>query len=110
MPGGTNRSYGIQVGRLAGLPRDVIERAKELLKSLEEAKSHQSSPPKAPTQSPPSELSHFQMSLFGGPPEPSPVLEALDDIHPDTLSPLEAIQTLYALKKLRDKDEKKNTN
>src|SRR5439155_13755324 len=41
VPGGTNRSYGIQVGRLAGLPREVLARAKEVLADLERgASSH----------------------------------------------------------------------
>jgi DNA mismatch repair protein MutS len=37
LPGGTDKSYGIQVGRLAGVPRPVVDRAKEILRILEEA-------------------------------------------------------------------------
>ena len=46
LPGGTDKSYGIQVARLAGLPKDVIERAKEVLANLEEAELSAEGKPK----------------------------------------------------------------
>jgi len=46
LPGGTDKSYGIQVGRLAGLPKTVIQRAKEVLANLEEAEISADGKPK----------------------------------------------------------------
>ena len=46
LPGGTDKSYGIQVARLAGLPKEVIERAKEVLANLEEAELSAEGKPK----------------------------------------------------------------
>jgi len=46
LPGGTDKSYGIQVGRLAGLPKEVVERAKEVLANLEEAELSAEGKPK----------------------------------------------------------------
>ena len=106
MPGGTNRSYGVQVGRLAGLPKPVIERAKAILKDLEALRDGGSS---SDAKSAPGKVMQptSQLSLFGGSPNrPSAVEDALREIHPDTLSPLEAIQALYTLKEvLRESEE-----
>jgi len=87
--GGTNRSYGIHVAQLAGLPRDVINRAYEILSDLE---AH------APTAS--VEPSHLkpaqQIALF---PETSPVIEELQSLDVTTMTPLEAINKLYEWKR-----------
>jgi len=87
--GGTNRSYGIHVAQLAGLPRDVINRAYEILSDLEEH---------APTAS--VEPSHLkpaqQIALF---PETSPVIEELQSLEVTTMTPLEAINKLYEWKR-----------
>lgn len=98
--GGASRSYGIQCARLAGMPKEVIERAKSLLVVLER---HAAS---APTP---------QLSLFGGgaavsnaastpsapaPAAPDPLREALHAIEPDQLSPREALAALYRLQEL----------
>jgi DNA mismatch repair protein MutS len=98
--GGASRSYGIQCARLAGMPKDVIARAKTLLAELE---SHAL---KHPTP---------QLSLFGKAPEvlsssqedPSvgdPVRAALLSLDPDTLSPREAHSMLYDLVRLSKED------
>ena len=85
MPGGADRSYGIHVAQLAGLPRDVIIRANEVLGDLEKH---------APTASvEPARLSSGQqMALF---PEASPILQELDQLDITAMTPLEAINKLY---------------
>ncbi len=84
-PGGADRSYGIHVARLAGLPRDVLSRAREILKELE---AH------APATSvTPSHLrAHQQAALF---PETSPILEELQGLDVTKMTPLEAINKLF---------------
>lgn len=88
VPGGADRSYGIHVAQLAGLPRDVIVRADEILKDLERH---------APTAAvEPSRLSKGQqIALF---PEASPFLEELGGLDVDALTPLQAINKLYEWK------------
>ncbi|MBK9053807.1 MAG: DNA mismatch repair protein MutS [Chloroflexi bacterium] len=87
--GGADRSYGIHVAQLAGLPRDVTNRAHELLKELERH---------APTASvQPSHLKGVQqIALF---PESSPILQELDKLDITTMTPLEAINKLYEWKR-----------
>ncbi|HEX6385197.1 MAG TPA: DNA mismatch repair protein MutS, partial [Anaerolineae bacterium] len=89
VPGGADRSYGIHVAQLAGLPRDVINRSREILKELEQH---------APTAAvEPSQLnSGQQMVLF---PEASPILEELEKLDVNAMSPLEAINKLYEWKR-----------
>jgi DNA mismatch repair protein MutS len=85
VPGSSDRSYGIHVAQLAGLPRDVINRANEILQDLEKH---------APTAA--VEPSHLkpaqQIALF---PETSPVIEELQDLDVTAMTPLEAINKLY---------------
>ncbi len=85
VPGGADRSYGIHVAQLAGLPRDVVNRANEILRELE---AH------APTTAvEPSRLNTAQqMALF---PETSPILEELKELDINSMSPLEAMTKLY---------------
>ncbi|MDX1415974.1 MAG: hypothetical protein R3293_17390, partial [Candidatus Promineifilaceae bacterium] len=85
VPGGADRSYGIHVAKLAGLPRDVIIRANEILADLEKH---------APTTSvEPGRLnSGQQMALF---PEASPILQELEKLDVTAMTPLEAINKLY---------------
>jgi DNA mismatch repair protein MutS len=66
VPGGADKSYGIQVARLAGLPPGVIERAKEILANLEEGELAESGQPKIARRRPRREaaVSSLQMSLF----------------------------------------------
>ena len=87
--GPANQSYGLQVAQLAGVPREVVLRAREKLRELES-----SSAARADNDSP----SH-QIGLFEAPP-PHPLLEALAAIDPDRLSPREALQHLYRLREL----------
>jgi DNA mismatch repair protein MutS len=68
LPGGTDKSYGIQVARLAGLPKEIISRAKEVLNNLEEAElSAEGKPKLAKTKRKPKVKESLpQMYLFGG--------------------------------------------
>ena len=88
-PGPASRSYGIQVARLAGMPSSVLNHAKHALAALETDAQN----------------TRAQVDLFAEPPEaidtgPSPLQAKLSQIDPDTLSPREALDALYALKKL----------
>jgi DNA mismatch repair protein MutS len=83
-PGGTDRSYGIQVARLAGLPPVVIERAKAILAEL-------SSEP-APEPSAPAAAEPAQLTLF--PAAPDPILKELAALEVGTLTPLAALNLL----------------
>ncbi len=89
VPGGVDKSYGIHVAQLAGLPRSVLHRAREVLDELE-TNGRQGKPAKRsrePVQ---------QMPLFGG---KSAVEEELKGLDLDGLTPLEALNKLYELKK-----------
>jgi DNA mismatch repair protein MutS len=86
-PGGADRSYGIHVGRLAGLPALVVARAGEVLKLLE-AGHHVAH---LPAPRPPDAA---QLGLFAGGEPPDPLLAELDGLDVNALSPLEALNRL----------------
>jgi DNA mismatch repair protein MutS len=87
VPGGVDKSYGIHVAQLAGLPRPVLKRAREVLAELEsQGREGKAGPIKEPA---------VQMSLFGG---DSRVEAELKKIDLDGLTPLEALKKLYKLK------------
>ena len=91
--GPANRSFGLQVAALAGLPKPVIAQARVYLDALEQRpQSAGTHAIKAPAASP-------QLGLFA-PALPSPVEESLRGIDPDALSPREALDALYRLKKM----------
>ena len=90
VPGGADRSYGVNVAKLAGLPRPVLRRAEQVLYELEER--HLRGEP----TSAPSENGADQLPLFSG---PHPVVSQLQELDVDAMTPLEAISTLYELKK-----------
>lgn len=90
VPGAADRSYGVHVAAIAGLPRAVVTRARELLRELEASSatlSLGSKPAKA--------VPVLQPMLL---PTSNPVLEELAAIEPDALTPLEALQRLYELR------------
>ena len=91
-PGGADRSYGIHVGRLAGLPAPVVTRAWQVLKLLE-AGHH------VAKQRPPTPLDAAQLALFAAPPDP--LLLELDGLDVNALSPLDALNQLAAWQKRR---------
>jgi DNA mismatch repair protein MutS len=83
LPGGADRSYGIHVARMAGVPHPVLSRAQEILGELEETKAPQPMP--VATQ-------RLQMTLFEA--ERPPVLDELEKINVNALTPLEALKLL----------------
>lgn len=99
VPGAADRSYGIQVARLAGLPSKVIARARDILTELEKSEREK------PVSTLIDDLPLFSASAFRQPESASPVddtlRQALDAIMPDELSPREALEALYKLKGLR---------
>ncbi|MFQ5580473.1 MAG: DNA mismatch repair protein MutS [Nitrospiria bacterium] len=101
VPGGADKSYGIQVGRLAGLPPKIVRRAKEVLKELEE-KSWDTPIHVHPSKNP-NEKKGEQPDLFSAVAESEkkpithPVVEALRKIDPLNMTPIKAIQILADL-------------
>ena len=95
--GPANRSFGLQVAALAGLPRPVIAQARTLLERLESGMtaSLDATPPRAAVQAD----ATSQLSLFA-PPAPSPAEETLRALDPDGLSPREALDALYRLRRM----------
>jgi len=88
IPGGADRSYGIEVARLAGLPSTVVNRAKKILRQLEE---------EAGRPAPAVQAQEDQVSLTAL--SEGEVIDQLRRTQVDTLSPLEALNLLYELKK-----------
>ena len=91
-PGGADRSYGIEVGRLAGLPPTVLKRAKELLKLLEAEQIVPRSGHALPT---PSSATDDQLALFGM--MTHPVVQQLRNTEPNTMTPIQALELLARL-------------
>ncbi|MGE5266624.1 MAG: DNA mismatch repair protein MutS [Deltaproteobacteria bacterium] len=97
-PGAADRSYGIQVAKLAGLPATVVERAREVLDLLEKNDRRETVSGKALDDLPLFAAARPKsVSARSG---PSPVEVALAKINPDELTPKAALEALYALKKL----------
>jgi DNA mismatch repair protein MutS len=103
--GGTSRSYGIQVARLAGLPRAVVDRASEVLANLEKGELDEDGRPRlASSRVAPDAHNKVQLSLFGW--RASAIYRELKDLEPDTVSPREALETLYRWKRtVEDENE-----
>ena len=91
-PGGTDRSYGIHVAQLAGLPQAVVGRAREILATLEG--EHRMVP-----GAPPPPRDPGQLPLFDHAPEPDPMVEELKSLDVNTLTPLEALNRLADFKR-----------
>lgn len=87
IPGAADRSYGIHVGQIAGLPKPVISRANEILARLEAQSVNQAKIEELPIS---------QLTLF---PETNPVLDALEKLDVNSISPIEAINVLFEWKK-----------
>ncbi|HEY5673263.1 MAG TPA: DNA mismatch repair protein MutS [Malonomonas sp.] len=98
--GGASRSYGIQVGRLAGLPDSVIKRAKEILHNLEAGEYAQSGEPRlGESRGKPKKQRASQMSLFQSDPNEA-IRERLENIDLSCMTPLDAMNALDELKKM----------
>ncbi|MDB2407416.1 DNA mismatch repair protein MutS [Jannaschia sp.] len=98
--GAADRSYGVQVGKLAGLPEAVVARAREVLNALEEGEREGGGKAKAM-------IDDLPLFRAASPPAPvrtkrSAVEGRLEDILPDTLSPREALDLIYELKAMTD--------
>ncbi|SDT96256.1 DNA mismatch repair protein MutS [Halopseudomonas salegens] len=90
-PGPASQSYGLQVAQLAGVPRSVIERAREHLSHLEQQSlghNNRLSPPESHTP--------LQNDLFAS--APHPLVDKLQQLQPDDLSPRQALELLYSWK------------
>ena len=92
MPGGTDKSYGIQVAKLAGVPDPVLKRAREVLKTLESLGKGEEAARQLSTQT-----RQLQATLFEA--ERHPVLDELESLDLATLSPIEALTRLYDLQR-----------
>jgi DNA mismatch repair protein MutS len=97
LPGGTNRSYGIQVAALAGVPKRVVNRANELLHNIEKGEFTSEGQPRIAPQKTRKSKHPSQLELFS--PENDLVRKRLKELDPDSLTPLEALHALYELKK-----------
>lgn len=100
--GAADRSYGIQVARLAGLPDAVVERARQILNDLEATDRS------APVRRLIDDLPLFAATVRQAPQAaaPDPLLATLDAINPDDLTPREALDALYRLKASRAETRK----
>ena len=94
-PGAADRSYGIHVGRLAGLPTPVVERAQEVLSAFEEENRGSTAAQLT------NDLPLFSTSMRKAPAlEPSELEKVISRFSPDDLSPRDALELIYKLKKL----------
>jgi DNA mismatch repair protein MutS len=92
LPGPASQSYGLAVAQLAGVPNGVIDRAREHLARLETT-----SLPHQPLRSEPGHPpAPMQSDLFAA--LPHPVLDELDRMEPDNMTPRQALELLYAWK------------
>lgn len=94
--GSANKSYGIHVARLAGVPQQIIQRANQILSTLEkdhiDATSGKTTIPPRPQK----QSSHQQLSLFGN--ATHPVLDEIRDLNVDQMTPLAALEELYRIR------------
>ncbi|KPJ51171.1 hypothetical protein AMJ40_00790 [candidate division TA06 bacterium DG_26] len=100
VPGASDRSYGVEVAKLAGLPREVIERAREILENLEEDEFLVPGMPRLAKSKdrevgPSEQLSIFSSSLVN-------LKEELSKLNLEGMTPIEALNRLFELKKLLD--------
>jgi DNA mismatch repair protein MutS len=98
IPGGASHSYGIQVARLAGMPPDVIERAKEILRNLESGEFEEGAPRLAKSSRKPQHEPSPQFSLFET--SEDQLRQRLKKLNIATLTPLEALNLLDELKRM----------
>ncbi len=98
VPGRSDRSYGIQVARLAGLPVNVITRARQILEGLEHDALSRGGRPAASDTAP--QPAQQQLGLFQSPPSAGDrIADRLREIDVDRLTPLDALMLLADLKK-----------
>jgi len=105
VPGGTSRSYGIQVARIAGLPEEVIERAKEILINLEGEELDDVGRPRfARSQRKQDQGDISQLNLFGS--QDSRLKKWIQELNISSMTPLEALNELNKIKEYLDEHER----
>jgi DNA mismatch repair protein MutS len=97
--GPADKSYGIHVARLAGVPPTVVERARVILETLEAEHLDEAGRPKVPPRQT-RRTPNRQLSLFG--PQHHPLLDELRELNLDQMTPLEALERLHGLRKKLD--------
>ncbi|MEO8970416.1 MAG: DNA mismatch repair protein MutS [Ktedonobacteraceae bacterium] len=100
VPGGADKSYGVHVAQLAGIPRPVIHRAEEILEALERKGDARVRRKAMQDMTMPAS---WQMTLFAS--EPHPLIEEIRSLAIDELTPIEAISKLYELQQKAKKEE-----
>ncbi|MEX0614281.1 MAG: DNA mismatch repair protein MutS, partial [Methylophaga sp.] len=88
--GAASQSYGLQVAQLAGVPSDVIKAARQKLQLLEQSQTATSA----------TAIAQPQADLFQSADKHQPLLDAVNALDPDELTPKQALEQLYKLKKL----------
>ena len=96
IPGGTDKSYGVHVARLAGVPKEVVDRAREILADLEAAHLDPSGRPKLAAALPTSAVRNLQLTLFEG--VGAAIADELRRLDLDTMMPIDALNKLKELK------------
>ncbi|PIQ96985.1 MAG: DNA mismatch repair protein MutS, partial [Nitrospinae bacterium CG11_big_fil_rev_8_21_14_0_20_56_8] len=99
VPGGSDKSYGIQVARLAGLPEKVLARAREVLYNLERSEFDEVGRPRISQTDETEEAGPQQLDLFSDP-RALPLIRFLETLHPDEMTPKQALESLYHLGEL----------
>ncbi len=100
VPGGADKSYGIHVARLAGLPKKVLDRANEVLFNLEQSEFDELGVPKISRseKNKPDSLPPGQLGLFLE--TKNPLIQKISQIDPNNMSPKQALDTLFELSKI----------
>jgi DNA mismatch repair protein MutS len=101
--GAADRSYGVQVAKLAGLPASVVARARDVLERLEDGARQGNSAAAGLAGELPLFAAHVPQPLRSEP-GPTPLEDRLQDVHPDQLSPREALDLVYELRGLLEKN------
>ena len=99
VPGGADRSYGVHVARMAGVPKSIVQRAEAVLHELEAGgtkERRRAVMQDLPSPAAPGAVPNIQLSLFGG--GPDPLVAELRDLKVDDMTPIEALSKLYELR------------
>ena len=111
IPGPADRSYGIEVARLAGVPMPVVQRARDILAQLEQSRGkagvYRVESVLLPGLSKPAPESPVREPELAPPDVPHPLVQALRDVDPDVLTPLAALKLLSEWKMLWGKNDEK---
>ena len=97
VPGAADKSYGIHVARLAGVPKIVNERAKEVLAQLEDEHLDSEGQPKIAAKAKSKAVGELQLSLFGA--AEHPLLEDIRELDVNATTPLEALALIHRWQK-----------